>query len=76
MTPEVKKMVRRLRRLTRLPIAVGFGIARPEQVAALNGVADGVVVGSALVECCEKAKGERALRAAAELVGKLRAGSG
>ncbi|MCI0403894.1 MAG: tryptophan synthase subunit alpha, partial [Acidobacteria bacterium] len=53
---EVKPMVRRLRRLTRLPIAVGFGIARPEQVAALNGVADGVVVGSALVECCERAR--------------------
>jgi tryptophan synthase alpha chain len=73
--PEVKKMVKRLRRLTRLPIAVGFGIARPEQVAALNGVADGVVVGSALVECCEKAKGERAMRAAAELVAKLKAGN-
>ncbi len=72
MTPEVKKMVRRLRRLTRLPIAVGFGIARPEQVAGLNGVADGVVVGSALVQCCEKARGEKALKAAAELVAKLK----
>ena len=70
---EIKGMVRRLRRLTRLPIAVGFGIARPEQVAALNGVADGVVVGSALVECCERARGEKALRAAAELVAKLKA---
>jgi tryptophan synthase alpha chain len=70
---EIKSMVRRLRRLTRLPIAVGFGIARPEQVAALNGIADGVVVGSALVECCERVRGEKALRAAAELVAKLKA---
>ena len=69
---EIKSMVRRLRRLTRLPIAVGFGIARPEQVAALNGVADGVVVGSALVGCCERARGEKALKAAAELVAKLK----
>ncbi len=70
---EVKSVAKRLRRFTKLPIAVGFGIAHPGQVAALNGVADGVVVGSALVECCERARGERALRAAAELAGKLKA---
>jgi tryptophan synthase alpha chain len=74
--PDVKGMVRRLRRLTKLPIAVGFGIARSEQVAALDGVADGVVVGSALVECCERARGEKALRAAAGLVHRLKVGSG
>ena len=73
--PDVKRIVRRLRRLTKLPVAVGFGIARPEQVAALNGVADGVVVGSALVECCERARGEKALRSAAALVKRLRAAS-
>ncbi len=72
--PDVKAIVRRLRRLTKLPIAVGFGIARPQQVAALNGIADGVVVGSALVECCERARGESALVAAARLVARLKAG--
>lgn len=71
--PDVKAMVRSLRRFTKLPIAVGFGIARPEQVAALNGIADGVVVGSALVECCERARGEKALVAAANLVKRLKA---
>ncbi len=35
---------------TDLPVVVGFGIRRPDQVAALAGIADGVVVGSALVD--------------------------
>jgi len=76
---EVKKLVARVRRVTRLPVAVGFGIARREQVQALEGVADGVVVGSALVECCERHKRPaRALAAAARLVQSLkgRAASG
>ncbi|MBI4461503.1 MAG: tryptophan synthase subunit alpha [Acidobacteria bacterium] len=70
---EATKLVRRLRRVTRLPVAVGFGIAQAEQVTALNGVADGVVVGSALVECCERAgHGEAGLEAAAELLQELK----
>lgn len=74
---EVKGLVKRLRRSTRLPVAVGFGIARAEQVAALDGVADGVVVGSALVECCERAgHGEAALEAAAQLVRALKGAAG
>jgi tryptophan synthase alpha chain len=39
----------RLKAHTELPIAVGFGVKSPEQVRALAGVAEGVVVGSALV---------------------------
>jgi tryptophan synthase alpha chain len=39
-----------LKRATDLPVAVGFGIRTPEQAAAVAGVADGVVVGSAIVE--------------------------
>jgi len=38
-----------LRKQLKLPVAVGFGISTPEQVAAVAKVADGVVVGSALV---------------------------
>ena len=38
-----------------LPIAIGFGISRAEQVRTLAGVADGVVVGSALVRVIEEA---------------------
>lgn len=39
-----------LRRLTRLPVGVGFGISGPAQAAAVAAVADAVVVGSALVQ--------------------------
>lgn len=42
--------VARLHSATKLPIAVGFGVRTPEQAAAIAKVADGVVVGSALVE--------------------------
>jgi tryptophan synthase alpha chain len=40
----------RLRRHTDLPLSVGFGIKDPESAAAVAGVADGVVIGSALIE--------------------------
>jgi len=40
----------RLRRHSRLPVAVGFGIKGPESAAAVAGLAEGVVIGSALIE--------------------------
>jgi tryptophan synthase alpha chain len=46
---QVRAAAARLRRHTALPIAVGFGIRSPEQAAEIAGVADAVVVGSALV---------------------------
>jgi tryptophan synthase alpha chain len=46
--------VARLRAATALPICVGFGIARPEQAAAVARLADGVVVGSALVRAADE----------------------
>jgi tryptophan synthase alpha chain len=42
-------MVRRIRAITSMPIALGFGISRPEHVAEVGGFADAAVVGSALV---------------------------
>ena len=47
---EVGDAVARLRRHTDLPVAVGFGIRRPEQAAEIARVADAAVVGSALVD--------------------------
>jgi tryptophan synthase alpha chain len=48
----IEEAVARLKQSTDLPIAVGFGVRTPEQAAAIAKVADGVVVGSALVEIC------------------------
>jgi tryptophan synthase alpha chain len=42
--------VARIKAATRLPVCVGFGIRTPESAAAIAGVADGAVVGSAIVD--------------------------
>lgn len=46
---ELQDQLRGLKQQTDLPLAVGFGVSRPEQVATLRGLADGVIVGSAIV---------------------------
>jgi len=51
--PSLLKEAKQLRRKMSLPIAVGFGISTPQQVKAVGRVADGVVVGSALVRVIE-----------------------
>jgi tryptophan synthase alpha chain len=58
--------VRRARRCApRLPVAVGFGISTPSDAAAVAAIADGVVVGSALVRLLESSGGgSRAAEAA------------
>ena len=58
----------RLRSVTTLPICVGFGISRAAQAATVASLADGVVVGSAIVRAADRDVG-----AAIELVGELRA---
>ena len=47
-------LLARLRAVTSLPVAAGFGISRPEHLAELAPLADGVVVGSALVRTIEE----------------------
>ncbi|PMR76140.1 tryptophan synthase subunit alpha [Billgrantia endophytica] len=56
----VEQAVARLRRHTELPVCVGFGIRTPEHAASIARLADGVVVGSALVDRIA-ANGDRAL---------------
>jgi len=52
---DLPALIRRVRRATPLPVAVGFGISRPGQVSVLGGLADAAVVGSALVQEIEQA---------------------
>ena len=47
---EVKKDVERIRRVTQLPLAIGFGISTPQQAKEMAPHADAIVVGSALVK--------------------------
>lgn len=64
----------RVRAATDVPLAVGFGISRPEHVRALRGIADGAIVGSALLRDVEAAPTAQARRTAvAELLAELKA---
>jgi tryptophan synthase alpha chain len=65
---ELPATARRLREATSLPVCVGFGVSRPEQAARVAAIADGVVVGSAIV----RAAGESVSQAVA-LTSSLRA---
>jgi len=57
---DAHKLVKRLRRVTKLPIALGFGIANARQFAEVGEFADAVVVGSAIVETIEQNHGREA----------------
>jgi tryptophan synthase alpha chain len=58
---DARKLVKRLRRVTKLPVALGFGISNATQFAEVGEFADAVVVGSAIVETIERNAGHEAL---------------
>ena len=60
--PDLMDFVQRVRRHTSLPLAVGFGIGNRAQAAQVAGIADGVIVGSALVRAAGSAEGVDAVR--------------
>jgi len=64
--------VDRVRAETDKPLAVGFGISTPDQAARVAGLADGVIVGSALIEAIGAA--EIPAYTAREFIAALRAG--
>ena len=49
LTDELSSEIRRVKAGSPVPVAVGFGVSRPEQAAALARLADGVIVGSAII---------------------------
>jgi tryptophan synthase alpha chain len=68
---QVREVVARLRTMTDLPLCVGFGVSRPEHVRELKDIADGVIVGSALVKKLEAAGTPEGRTKALEEVRKL-----
>jgi tryptophan synthase alpha chain len=54
LSDDARPLLARLRALSPLPVALGFGLSTPEQVGAAAALADGVVVGSALVRFLEE----------------------
>jgi tryptophan synthase alpha chain len=68
----LSRTVERVRAASELPVAVGFGIARPEQARTVGELADGVIVGSRVVRAAE----EGGAKAVGEVVGELAAALG
>jgi tryptophan synthase alpha chain len=53
---EVDIMLRRIRERTATPLALGFGISKPEHLARLRGKVDAAIVGSALLDAIDEAR--------------------
>ena len=69
----LEEAVSMIRRISDVPVCVGFGISTPEQIAEIGRFADGAVVGSALVDLIEAAETPGpAVVAASEFVAKLK----
>jgi tryptophan synthase alpha chain len=72
LTTDAAALVERIRRWSKLPVAVGFGISNAEHVAQVAGFADAAVVGSAIVELIERSTPETAPGAVARFIKGLR----
>jgi tryptophan synthase alpha chain len=70
--PDLKAFIERVRSKTDLPLAVGFGISTPAQARAVGAMADGVIVGSALIRTISESS--QPVQAAEDFVAALRQG--
>jgi len=68
---EAEKLVNRVRIVSKLPVAVGFGISKPEQVRAVSRYADAAVVGSAIVKMIEESSTKDAVSNVSQFVREL-----
>jgi tryptophan synthase alpha chain len=70
---QLRSQVAEVRRVTSVPVGVGFGISTPQQAAWIVEFADAVVIGSALIEAIEHAKGSSAkAKVAGDFVFKIK----
>ena len=72
LTSDASALVSRIRRWSKLPVAVGFGISSAEHVAQVAEFADAAVVGSAIVELIERSTPETAPGAVSRFIRGLR----
>ncbi len=72
MTEDAAELVARIRRWSKLPVAVGFGISNAEHVLQVAGFADAAVIGSTIVELVEHSTPEAAPGAVARFIEGLR----
>jgi tryptophan synthase alpha chain len=72
LTSDAASLVERIRRYTKLPVAVGFGISNAEHVAQVAEFADAAVVGSAIVELIERSTPDTAPGAVSRFIKGLR----
>lgn len=70
-TSDIAGMVKLVRQVTDTPCAVGFGISTPQQAKEMAGIADGAIVGSAIVKIIEE-YGKDAVPSVAEYVQKMK----
>ena len=68
---DIQGMVDKVRQVTKVPCAVGFGISTPEQAQQMAAVSDGVIVGSRIVKIVEE-YGEKAVPYVKEYVGNMK----
>jgi tryptophan synthase alpha chain len=71
--PDLAAALAEVRSLVKGPLAVGFGISTPEQVAGLAPYVDGVVVGSAIVQRVARLRGPELIKEIGEFVAALKA---
>jgi len=70
MSSDAQALVKRIRRFSKLPVAVGFGISTRDQFRAVGKFAEGAVIGSAIVQLIEQNRGREAA-AVAEFIKRL-----
>ncbi len=76
MPPELEALVKTIKSVSDLPVAVGFGISTPEHVQRVTAFADGAVVGSALVNVIADSASGDVVQRAGELVRSLKQRTG
>lgn len=68
--PELEAFVARVRKIARQPLCVGFGISTPQQAQRVSRIADGIIVGSRIIQLMES--GDRSYSAVRDFVCSLR----